>query len=245
MAELLDTDIKIVRHTSSVDFVVTFIRNSMIWRNILLLTANATSFPYFKVPAIFFDRELPTDYKREFLKGYGDTAGNVRKSNVYADGRHRVRLDVLNYPTNWDVPVQLCMLLQEHVGIPVQLITWGHPNLGREFREHQINIFADAYLKIGFSFDHKQIILQELAAANGRHRPCVEPRECPGLRALRGQKPHDPEEDDSDRLDPRLFGKHFNSYWQICKAIGCERVPPDDGQTQLEFVDDSEPAEDQ
>jgi hypothetical protein len=26
-------------------------------------------------------------------------------------------------------------------------------------------------------------------------------------------------------LDNRLKGKHFNAYWQICKKLGCPRVP--------------------
>jgi len=241
LAELLDTDIQIIPHAHSVELLITFIRNNMIWRNIQLLTDGGTSFPHIKVPNVLFDPELPRDCKIEFVKGYGDAAGNVRKSNVYADGRYRVRLDVLNYPTNWDEPVQLCRLLQEHIEVPVQLITWGHPNLGRGFREHQLNIFADAYERIGFTFDHKSIILTELAQANRKHHPSIEPRPCPGLRELRAKKPVHPDEWARDKLDPRLAGKHVDGYWQICKKLGCERMPPDDGQTKLEFVDDTEP----
>jgi len=239
MAELLDTDIQIVRHTSKIDFVVTFIRNNMIWRNILLLTDGATSFPHFTVPTVFFDPELPTDYTLQFIRGYGDAAGNVRKSNLYVDGRHRVRLDVLNYSTNWELPVSICRLLQDRLEIPIHLISWGHPNLGRDFREHQINIFAEVYLGIGFSFDHKQRILEELAAINAKRVPYVEPRPCPGVRAAHGKKPKNDEESNSGRLDPRLVGEHFDGYWEICKRLGCNKVPPDDGQITLEFVDET------
>ena len=48
------------------------------------------------------------------------------------------------------MPVQLCTVLEEHLAVPVQLITWGHPNMGRDFREHQLNIFAVPFGEIGF-----------------------------------------------------------------------------------------------
>lgn len=244
IGELLDTDIQIIRHTNAVDLVVTFVRNSMIWRNILLLTNNLTSYRHFSIPPIFFDPELPIDWKREFIKGYGDAAGNIRKSNIYTDGRYRVRLDVLNYPTNWKVPVQLCHVLQEQLEIPVQLITWGHPNMGRDFREHQLNIFADVYLEIGFSFDHKSTILKELADVNRSLKPDFEHKFCHGVRKIRFKKPQNDQENNSEKLDPNLVGKHFNGYWQICKKLGCKRKLPDDGQSALEFIDEIDNTED-
>lgn len=224
LQELLDTDVRKVTRESGVDLVARFMRNSMIWRNILLLADGATGFPFFHVPRIFFDSNLPRDWKREFLRGYADVAGNIRHANRYVDGRNRVRLDVLNYPSNWALPVQLCTLLQEHLDVPVQLITWGHPNLNRDFREHQINIFAKAFLSVGFSMAYKQTILQELAAADQEVFPYAVYRPCPGMRRVREPKPPDPAET-HDRLDARLSGKHFDGYWQICKALGCERAP--------------------
>lgn len=152
IAELVDTDIKIVKKEHCVDLVITFTRNSMIWRNILLITNSATHFSHFTVPEIFFNPNIPIDWKKEFIKGFGDAAGNIRSSNNYMNLLHRVRLDVLNYNSNWELPVKICLLLQEQIGVPVQNIMWGHPNLGRAFREHMINIFADDYVQIGFSF---------------------------------------------------------------------------------------------
>lgn len=198
-------------------------RNSMIWRNLLLLTEGNTGFPYFNIPPIFFDPDLPRDWRQEFVRGYADVAGNIRHANRYRDGRHRVRLDILNYPTNWKIPVQLCTLLQEHLEIPVQLITWGHPNLGRDFREHQLNIFAKPFLPIGFSFEHKQKILEEFVQWDDEHFPTSEYRCCPGFRRSRQKKPSDARENDSTHLDTSLVGVHFDSYWQICKQLGCNR----------------------
>lgn len=240
LLDLLDTDITIVRKENSVDFVIRFIRKSMIWRNILLMTGGATSYPYFKVPPVFFDNDLLPDWKREFVRGYADVAGNIREANRYVDGRHRVRLDVLNYSTNWVVPVQLCTLLQEHLNVPVQLITWGHPNLGRKFREHQINIFAKPFLDVGFSFEHKQKILQEFAEWDDKNARTTNYAPCPGMRNIRKHKPPDPDENNAEKLGSALVGNHYDAYWQICKALGCTRMPDKGVQLELDFIDDTE-----
>ncbi|MEA2063753.1 MAG: hypothetical protein U9P14_08665 [Gemmatimonadota bacterium] len=240
ISELLGTAIKTEINQNSVDLIIDFSSNNMVWRNILLLTKKATSYRHFSIPDIFFNPDLPKDWKTEFIKGYGDSAGNVRKANLYVDGRHRVRLDVLNYPTNWELPIQLCHLLQEQIGVPVLNINWGHPNLNRDFREHQINIFADAYLKIGFSFEHKQKILEELANWNKEEKPNSKPTECPSHGARYKKKKKNPEEKNAEKLDLRLVGKHFDGYRQICKRLGCKRRPSVKGQTAFHFEEDAD-----
>ena len=98
-----------------------------------------------------------------------------------------MRLDVLNYPTNWEMPVKLCTLLEECLTVPIQLITWGHPNLGRGFREHQINIFAVPFGEIGFSLSYKQAILEEFIEHDQKHHPtkkynpCLEKKKNKGI----------------------------------------------------------------
>ncbi|NJL06442.1 MAG: hypothetical protein HC911_16365 [Chloroflexaceae bacterium] len=241
LLELLQTDIQIIRHTTQIDLVIRFTRNTIAWRDILLLTHPATNFTTFRIPTIFFEPTIPYQWKAEFLRGYADVAGNVRIANRYVDGRHRVRLDVLNYPTNWDMPVQLCMLLQEHLAVPVQLITWGHPNMGRGFREHQINIFADAFVPIGFSLEHKQQLLTELATFNTLHYPKAIAEPCPGERRIGRHKSPDAREHDA-HLAPSLHGNHYDAYWQICRALGCPRRP--DRATQLLMpIDEGDPDE--
>lgn len=190
---------------------------------LLSVTQGQNSFRSFQVPPVFLDENTPDDLKREFVKGFADVAGNVRYANRYVDGRHRVRLDVLNHSLNWAVPVQLCLLLQEGLQIPVQNITWGHPNMNRDFREHQINIFAVPFLKIGFTFQHKPVVLEELALQDTQRNDSRFVG-CPGRRRIRVLKDSDDREND-DRLPPEIRGKHFDSYWQICKAFGCTREP--------------------
>ncbi len=221
--EVTGADVVIVSSENSVTLVIRFLRNTMVWRNILMHTQERTSFDHFGVPEIFFSPSIPKEWKQEYIKGFADVAGNIRRANRYVDNANRVRLDVLNYPTNWDMPVQLCTLLEEHLNIPVQLITWGHPNMGRNFREHQINIFAVPFGNIGFTLPHKQSILEEFIEQDKQNHPRKTYNPCLGRKKLKKQKQKDSREN-SEKLDERLNGKHFNAYWQICKKLGCPRT---------------------
>ena len=214
----------VISSNNSVSLVLRFLRNTMVWRNILMHTQERTSYEYFGVPEIFFSASVPKEWKQEYLKGFADVAGNIRRANRYVDKTNRVRLDVLNYPTNWDMPVQLCTLLEEHLNIPVQLITWGHPNMGRDFREHQINIFAVPFGSVGFTLMHKQNILEEFIKQDKKFHPRKTYNPCLGRKQLNKPKKKDSREN-SEKLDDRLNGKHFNAYWQICKKLGCPRTP--------------------
>jgi hypothetical protein len=238
LVNLLEADVDVVHRSNSVDLVVRFLRNNMMWRNLLLLLEEKIAYPHFRVPQVFLDNSQPKEWKIQFVRGFADVAGNIRHANRYVDGRHRVRLDVLNYPTNWEVPIQLCALLQQQIGVPVQLITWGHPNMGRAFREHQLNIFAEPFLQIGFSFRHKQKVLEELAQKDRETFPNACYRPCPAVRRIRRRKNKDDAEKD-ERLDVRLRGKHFDAYFQICRELGCQQLREGDTEAQR-FTDEVE-----
>lgn len=229
-------DISILHTGNQVSLVIKFLHPSIVWRNLMLLFRKKTSYRYFHVPDVFFEEWMLTDWKLAFVRGFADVSGNIRHANRYVDRRHRVRIDILNYRTNWQTPVQLCTLLQEHLEIPVQLITWGHPNLGRGFREHQLNIFAVPFLKIGFSFEHKQALLEEFAQEDREQFPNAKYLSCPGLRQIRKRKPSDPAENNKQHLDPRLLGNHYDSYFEICHALGCKRRLELE-QAALEYAD--------
>ena len=224
VSELTGAEVDINKRDNSVDLVLRFSSNTMMWRNILMHIQERTGYEHFLVPEIFFSPNVPKDWKREYIRGFADVAGNIRRSNRYRDGSNRVRLDVLNYPTNWEMAVQLCTLLEEHLNIPIPQIIWGHPNMGRAFREHQINIFAVPFGEIGFSMPHKQTILQEFIDQDKKNYPTKNYNPCVGRKKIRTKKPKDSRESD-ERLDDRLRGQHFNAYWQICKKLGCPRTP--------------------
>jgi hypothetical protein len=128
--------------------------------------------------------------------------------------------------------MKLCLLLQNHHNVPVPVLTWGHPDLGRQWREHQLNVYAEEFIAIGFYFDFKQAALEELAKFNRRHFK-NKVKGCPGARRLGKRKKRDPEEKNAEKLPAELLGRHFNSYWQICRALGCTRRPPPREQLEL------------
>jgi len=222
LQELFDTDISIIEYENHIDLAIRFLRKNMIWRNILLLTNGETSFHRFSVPNILFNEQIPKEWKMEFIRGFADVAGNIRRSNRDQNkpGINRVRLDILNHKHNWHLPVQLCELLQKQLDIPVNCITWGHPNNNREWREHQLNIYTVPFLKIGFSFEHKQNLLIGFAKDDRKNHPKKKYNHCPGIKRIR-KKEKNKEEKNKDRLDPSLLNKHFDAGWQICKELGC------------------------
>tara|TARA_X000000950_G_C13897100_1_gene653302 strand:- start:2286 stop:3203 length:918 start_codon:yes stop_codon:yes gene_type:complete len=178
-----------------------------------------------QVPEMFFDKKKTNqDQVKEFIKGYSDIAGTIRSSNNDQNGIHRVYIDVMNNKDNWAVPAQLCSLFQQRLDVPVREIMYGHPNLNRKFREHQIRIDAVSFSKkIGFNFSHKQDVLLELANENIKTgiRPI---KICPGLKGkpkTRKKKPKHPEEKNSEKLPAKLVGKHFNRFAEICSSCGC------------------------
>lgn len=225
LLNLTGGDIRTVEGQESIDLVVRLTRPTTTWRNLQALLDHQTHFSRFPVPAPLRDPITPVEVVREFLRGFADVAGDVRPANRDWSGRHRVRLNVLNYPGTWTTPVHLCWLLQERLAVPVPNIIWGHPNLRRAWREHQLNVYADDFLTVGFSFPFKQRALEELAAFNRQRFPDRQTSPCPGERPLRGSKPLDPEEQNADRLPSALVGRHADAYWQICRALGCPRRP--------------------
>lgn len=217
--ELMGGDIVIHDTKESYQLIVRLNKKTIAWRTIILHLENKTSFRKMSLPKVLFDENVTEDIRMEFVRGFADVAGNVRPANRYVDGRNRVRLDVLN--DNWDLPVRLCNFLQLQLGVPVQLITWGHPSLGRGFREHQINIFVTPFERIGFTFSHKQKVLESLIMQDSEYDQVY--KACPGRRPLRKKKKKDKQEI-SEHL-PIEVRAHFDAYWQICKAIGCPIEP--------------------
>lgn len=242
LRNLLETDVDISAGSGKADhmIVISFRRRNMMWRNLRLIFGEASHYGSFQVPKVIQSENTPSEYVREYLRGFADVAGNVRPANRYIDGRHRVRLDILNYKENWQLPVQLCQLLQNRLEVPVQMITWGHPNMRRGFREHQLNIFVLPFLKIGFTFRHKHRLLEEFVQQDKQKHPDAVYAPCPGERMIRVIKDSSDGEHDAERLPSCLVGKHFDGYWQICRALGCPRRPTNDEIGLLEDLIDED-----
>lgn len=162
--------------------------------------------------------------------GIADTTGHIRLSNAYIDGLHRVYIEI---PGNWYMVADVANLLKS-LDVPVQTIDFGHPNMrdgnlvkfnagNRRFwkKEHQVKIWANEFLPIGFNIKHKQEALEKLAQAMLVKN--ADPKKTHLFyweKNLRMQKRsiHPCESDSS--LPKEIRGKHFNSWTEIAEALG-------------------------
>lgn len=242
--ELLDVDLRVEDLNNAVVLTSVFTKNSMAWRNLKLILAGRVSYTEFELNPIFYDFEA--NIRKELIRGIADATGFIRPSNNFY-GRHRIYFEINN--ANWILPIQICKLLQE-LGVGVQLIQWGHPNLrepGRVdvepenstwAREHQIKVFPEEFELVGFYAPHKQKILEEFVEYNrktfGRkHEECN-----PFEKGIRSPKPKHPCEGHK-KIPDVIRGMHFDGYWQICQGMGCKQGRPSP-QICFDFMDTSE-----
>ncbi len=239
--ELLGVDLKVENMSGSVVLSAVFTKNTLAWRNLKLLLGDKSSYSEFELNPIFYEFEI--SIKKELVRGIADATGFIRPSNEYY-GRHRIYLEINN--ANWYLPIQICKLLQE-MGVGVQLIQWGHPNMREPgktdvdaeksswAREHQIKIFAEEFESVGFYSPHKQKILEEFAEYNKnmfkkKHEECN-----PLEKGIREPKPKHPCENHL-KIPTEIRGRHFDGYWQICQGLGCMQGKPSQ-QISFDFMD--------
>lgn len=222
--ELLESAVEVNRHGHHVTLGAVFTRNTIGWRDIRYLTGNRNHYTQFELPefAINLDREIMV----ELMRGFADAASDPSPADADRAGRHRV---VLQFQFgNWRLPIQICQVLQQGLGIPVSHILWGHPNMrsprakGGWAKETRMRIYAEAFELVGYYFRYKQDVFEELLRQNketGDHinRPCNPKAKTV---APRGRKPQHHDEKD-ERLPPGIRGRHFDAYFKICKRLGC------------------------
>jgi hypothetical protein len=224
IGELLEVDLRVERKAHEVSLYAVFPRASIGWRDLRLITGGKANYLEFEVPQVIFDSG--GQIQKEFLRGVGDTS--CEPSYADRDQGQRQRIVIQVQFGNWLLPIQLCRLLQENLGVPVSNILWGHPNLrapggGSNWaKETRIRVFAEAFEPIGFYFRYKQAVFEEMVQFN-KERADPAPRPCnPKTKTLRGRKPRHRDEA-SERLPQCLRGRHFNSYYKICLALGCKQ----------------------
>ncbi len=174
---------------------------------------------------------LTVDQKKALLKGIADVTGYIRKSNIAfgQDGAHRVYIEI---PGNWYMVIDIANMLKD-VDVPVQTIDFGHPNFrdGKLVKynqgnpnfwkkEHQVKIFANEFLPIGFNIQHKQEALEkyseellEFIDPEKTHKFYWE--KTPRIQ----NKPIHPGENDPS-LPVEIRGKHFNSWTELAEFLG-------------------------
>jgi len=223
-------DLKFDKSHNVAELHLVFERESLIVRNLkFLLGENYNNYALLEIPETIRKTDN-IQIIEEFLRGFCDVSANIRKSNRDINRLHRVYVDVLN--KNWILPVQICELFQDKLGIPVANIIWGHPNMKREFREHQIRIYAHEFIKLGFYVNHKQSVLKILAEENMNYTPKFGDF-CKGYRKKYTIKPRSDLESDQ-RLPENIRGKHFNVYWEICAEFGCKKAKEKVGKYERE-----------
>lgn len=175
--------------------------------------------------------DITTDQKKALMKGIADVTGYIRKSNIAfgQEGAHRVYIEILG---NWYMVIDIANMLKA-VDVPVQTIDFGHPNFrdgnlikyneGKPNfwkKEHQVKIFANEFLPIGFNVKHKQDALEkyseellEFIDPNKTHKFYWEKS------IRRGNKKIHPCENDPS-LPEEIRGKHFDSWTDLARTLG-------------------------
>lgn len=174
---------------------------------------------------------ITTDEKKTLLRGIADVTGYIRKSNIAygQDGAHRVYIEI---PGNWYMVIDIANMLKA-VDVPVQNIDFGHPNFrdgelkkynqGKPYfwkKEHQVKIFANEFLPIGFNIKHKQEALEKYSDELSEFIDPVKTHkfywEKPIKRKTRPSHPHESDE----CLPIEIRGQHFDSWTDLARLLG-------------------------
>lgn len=174
---------------------------------------------------------ISTDEKRELLRGIADVTGHIRRSNnAYGQaGAHRVYIEI---PGNWSMVISIANILKD-LDIPVQTINFGHPNFRdgklKKYnegkvdywkKEHQIKIFANEFIPVGFNIRHKQRALEQFTEELLENMNPEKTHKFYWEKTRRNQnKPIHPGENDLS-LPLEIRGRHFNSWQDLAEVLG-------------------------
>lgn len=174
---------------------------------------------------------LSADRRKSLLRGLVDVTAYIRKSNnaFGQQNQHRVYIEV---PQNWQMVIDIANLLKS-VDVPIQTIDFGHPNFRDANRkkyeaghpnfwkkEHQIKIWANEFLPIGFNIQHKQEALEKYASLTiTALSPELTHKFYWEKPIRRRSKSNHPGENDIFIPEPAR-GKHYESWTDLAKDLG-------------------------
>ena len=215
------------KHSTKITF--TKPNNEYVLREILRFVGSGTHHSTMKMNEELFS--ITTDEKKALLRGIADVTGYIRKSNIAfgQDGAHRVYIEI---PGNWYMVIDIANMLKA-VDIPVQTIDFGHPNFrdgdlrkydeGKPYfwkKEHQVKIFANEFLPIGFNIKHKQEALEKYSE---ELLEFIDPKKTHKFYwekpIRRKSRPIHPCEND-EVLPEEIRGKHFESWTDLAGFLG-------------------------
>ncbi len=231
---LLDTNISFIQNQRETILSFSMTNDTYLIREIMRFIGNATSHNNVRINKELFG--FSRDEKIQFLKGFADVTGYIRRSNYFFDKyMHRVYLEI---PNNWFLVIDICNLLKD-LDIPVQAIDWAHPNMrdpklkkyneGNKYfwkKEHQIKIWANEFLPIGFEVLHKMESLESFSKelVDGLKSKGKNPDEYThkfywnGRDIAKKKETHPCEVDNS--IPQEIRGKHYNNWKEIANDLG-------------------------
>jgi hypothetical protein len=235
---LIDTGISFIQNQTVTILSFSKPNNAYLIREINRYIGNAVMHDNIRIHSDVYNFSL--NERKQFIKGFADVTGYIRRSNAYfRNYEHRVYLEV---PHNWQLVVDICNLLKT-IDIPVQNIDWAHPNMrdgnlvkynsgSVNFwkKEHQIKIWANEFLPVGFGVLHKQQALEMYAdellagfkAANKDAKKSTHQYYWEKRKRQKRIKPIHPCEND-EFIPAVIRGKHFNSWTEIAKELGYDK----------------------
>lgn len=206
-------------------------------REILRYIGGATSHENMRISLDVFS--FSTDERKQFIKGFADVTGYIRRSNYFFhEAMHRVYFEI---PHNWELVVDFCNLLKS-VDIPVQNIDWAHPNMrdgklkkyseGKpDFwkKEHQVKVWANEFVPVGFAVIHKNEALEEFSKelkdyliSKGKNVSDKTHKYYWEGTGKKKVKPVHPREEDPF-IPAGIRGRHFNSWQEIAEDLGYKK----------------------
>lgn len=222
-------------------------------RTIVKFLDRRGSWRSFRIPKKIF--KTSKDNKKEFLRGLADVTAHIRKSNLAfgINYNNRVYIEIMD---NWMIVIDICNLLKS-IDIPVQTIRWAHPNFVdpslkyykkgiKNYKEHQIKIWAEEFEKIGFNIEHKDELLEKYANLNRKNwnnkykemakKTTSEKKKKKFKKKIgnikkshhkfywekrkRDKEKESHPEEDNKKIHPKIRGKHFNHWTEIAKELG-------------------------
>ena len=215
------------KHSTKLTFVKD--NNEYVIREIIRLIGTGYHHSTMRMNQDLFN--ISRDQKKSLLRGIADATGYIRRSNIAYGNvwEHRVYIEI---PGNWYMVIDIANMLRD-VDIPVQTIDFGHPNMrdgkltkfnrgNKNFwkKEHQLKVYANEFVPIGFNVKHKQEALIKFSEELLQHMDSNKTHKFYWEKSSKKKtKPVHPGEND-EYLPFELRGKHFNSWIELAKFLG-------------------------
>ncbi len=237
LSNSIEADYDISGNNALTLLIIDFHKNKKDFDNIKTYLNNESSFDSFHIPDII--KKSDEYLKIEFINGLLDTAGFpspggwLNRDGKNGHGRMRV---YFQFVRNWYLPVEVDNFLRKEFSLPIHTIDWGHPNIRDAnmedyfnarptswSREHQVKFFPEYYKTFHFRISYKQELFKELITHNEKviftSRDDWFPPSSIGIKKIKAYHPGE-----EDVRIPEPARKHFNAFWQINLAMGCEYI---------------------